>query len=195
MNLSAEALRIAALKMLADDETGILNESKLVLQTELVELGVEKVAAKLPDGTQVASLCLGGGKSLAVVSDDDALLEWVARIHPDQTEAVIDPDAVMRWMQEHHPDEMDQIDTTLDVRPEYVDALLGSANATGEIADQDDNAVPGIEFMTSNYSLRLTFAGGKNVTPGRDAVREACRTGVINVQDLLGLLPSGHLVA
>lgn len=166
MKLSDLALRIAALKTLADDVSDAIAGAKTALEKAMQDAGADRTAAKLPDGTKVASLPLAGGEAKARVTDPAALLAWVQKVHPEEV--------------------------IQSVNPEYVKKLLAAADANGAAVDSGGEVVPGIEFKPTTPYVSVNFTRG--VTPGRTGrglIREAWHTGQLEVRDLLAL-PAGE---
>ncbi|MFE4420372.1 hypothetical protein [Streptomyces sp. NPDC056817] len=156
MDIAQLALEEAALKALADTVNDRLKEVKNAMQKQLVDNGISKVTASLPDGTKVATISRSDAKPAAVVIDDDAFLTFVRSIAPDE------------------------ISTRLvtEVRPAYRTSLLAQMTAagvarvvnteTGELYD-----VPGVEVKATRaltHSVRPS-------TGGKEAIAEAWRTG------------------
>lgn len=165
MKLSDLALRVAALKTLADDVSAALTAAKAALLESMDEAGADRTSAKLPSGTKVASLPLAGGEPKAKVTDPVVLLAWAREAHPEE------------------------IVTT--VNPEFVKKLLDASNADGRAVDPSTGeVVPGIEFRLSSPYVSVNFARTTPDGGGRDAIRAAWRGGELSISDMLAL-PAG----
>ena len=166
MSLPQDAIRTAALKTLADDVRTTLDQGKAGLLEVMAEQGITGLAARLPDGTKVASLPYVGGEDRAQVVDEAALVAW---------------------METNRPGEIIK-----NVRKETLKAVLDAANAIGRAVDPvTGEAIPGIGFGPSTPYTQVNFVHGKE--PGEDGralIREAWRTGALDVRDLLAL-PAG----
>jgi hypothetical protein len=166
MDLTQLALEEAALKALADTVNDRLKEVKNAMQEQLVNNGISKVTASLPDGTKVATISRSDAKPAAVVIDDDAFLAFVRSIAPGE------------------------ISTRLvtEVRPAYRTTLLAQMTAAGvaRIVDTETGElhdVPGVEVKATRaltHSVRPT-------TGGKEAIAEAWRTGQLAHLNLLQL--------
>jgi hypothetical protein len=166
MDLTQLALEEAALKALADTVNDRLKEVKNAMQEQLVDNGISKVTASLPDGTKVATISRSDAKPAAVVIDDDAFLAFVRSIAPGE------------------------ISTRLvtEVRPAYRTTLLAQMTAAGvaRIVDTETGElhdVPGVEVKATRaltHSVRPT-------TGGKEAIAEAWRTGQLAHLNLLQL--------
>lgn len=83
----------------------------------------DRLTAKLPDGTAIASVTLSNGKTTAKLTDQAAYEEWVARAHPDEIETV----------------------TITRVKPEFTERTLSAARQLGEPVDAaTGEMVPGV---------------------------------------------------
>ncbi|WP_372344644.1 hypothetical protein [Streptomyces sp. KL116D] len=164
MDIAQLALEEAALKTVADSINDRLKEVKKAMQEQLVDNGISKVTATLPDGTKVATISRSDAKPAAVVVDEDAFLEWVRTIARDE------------------------ITTRLvtEVRPAYRTNILAQMTAAGvaRIIDTDTGElhdVPGVEVKPTRsltHSVRPS-AGAK------EAIAEAWRNGQLAHLDLL----------
>lgn len=167
MTLPLDALRCAALKTLADDVGEALTASKTALKDGMAAVGADRVTARLPDGTKVASLPLAGGESRARVTGAAAFLAWVTANRPDMLDTV--------------------------VRPAYVKAVLDQANTAGAAVDTGSGEViPGVTFEPTTQYVAVSFAKGTQPGDGgREAIRAAWRTGELDVRDLLAIEGGG----
>jgi len=168
-NLLELAREEATLKALADVVTDRLKAVRAETQAALDEAegqsGTRQVAAKLPDGTSVATLSLTDPKPEAKVTDADAFQAWVMAEFPGEIER--------RFVAE--------------VRPAFLDKVLAEMTAagvarlvnkeTGELHD-----VPGVEVKATrsrNHSLR--FKPG-----GRDEIAAAWQAGTLALPGVVG---------
>lgn len=152
-NLVELAREEATLKALVDVVTERLKtvraETQAALNTAEKENGTRQVAAKLPDGTAVATISLTDPSPEAKVTDSDAFQAWVMAEFPGEIER--------RFVAE--------------VRPAFLDKVLSEMTAagvarlvnkeTGELHD-----VPGVEVKATrsrNHSLRFKPGGKENV--------------------------------
>jgi hypothetical protein len=164
MDLAQLALEEAALKALSDTVNDRLKEVKNAMQEQLVDNGISKVSATLPDGTKVATISRSDAKPAAVVVDDDAFLAFVRSIAPGE------------------------ISTRLvtEIRPAYRTSILAQMTAAGvarivELETGELHDVPGVEVRATRaltHSVRPT-AGGK------EAIAEAWRNGALAHLNLL----------
>ena len=169
MNLPQDALAVAALKTLADDIRTTLDKDKTGLLEVMAEQGITGLAARLPDGTKVASLPYVGGEDRAQVVDEAALVAWMERNRPGEIVKT--------------------------VRKETLKAILDAANAggaTGHVVDPaTGEVIPGIGFGPSTPYTQVNFVHGKAPgEDGRELIREAWKSGALDVRDLLAL-PAG----
>jgi hypothetical protein len=169
-DLQALAFEEAALKTLADAVMDRLKAVKASMQEALVNDGISKVDAKLPDGTKVATISRSDAKPAAVITDDDAFLAWVRDNSAHNVTSKV----------------------VTEVRPAYRAALLAEMTAAGvaEWVDKDTGVIhdiPGVEIKATRsltHSVRPT-------TGGREAIAEAWRTGQLNHLDLLQITQGG----
>lgn len=165
MNLRELALEEATLKALADHVTDRLKAVRGELQQGLdaaeQESGTRQIVATLPGSgqTPVATLSLTDPKPEAKVTDPDAFKAWVMQTFPGEIER--------RFVAE--------------VRPAFVDKLLGEMTAAGvarvvdtETGELHDD-VPGVAVKATrarNHSLRFKPAG-------REAIAAAWQSGAL----------------
>lgn len=122
--------------------------------------GVERVAATLPNGEQVATISLRKGESGPVVTDEEALARWLRQTWPDQewTETRI-VRTVKPWKL-----------AELVAQMEAVGAAKIPDPTTGEVLEP-----PGVVWKpTRARTHSLTWRKG-----GKDATAEAWRTGAL----------------
>lgn len=158
------ALRIATLKTLSDAVSGPLTGGKADLLAEMRAGDIEKVTARLPDGTKVASLPVCGGEPSPRVTDHAAFLKWVLANRPGEIEQV--------------------------VRDSYVKAVLAEAKRAGRPVDpKSGEIIPGIEFAPTTPYVSVNFT--KDGIGGRELIARAWRDGAISLPELLAL-PAGE---
>lgn len=164
MSLPDESLRAAVLKTLADDIEAAIKDGKGGLKAVMTEQRIKSLSAVLPDGREVATLTLAGGKPSPRITDPGKFLAWVQKAHPTETEVI--------------------------VRPDYAKTLLEQMAAAGRAVDpRSGEVVPGVEFEATTPYVTVTFTKGD--VDGREYVRRAHRDGVVALPDLLAL-PAGE---
>ena len=163
-NLLELAREEATLKALADVVTDRLKavraETQAALDKAEQQTGTRQVAAKLPDGTSVATLSLTDPKPEAKITDTAAFEAWVMREFPGEIER--------RFVAE--------------VRPAFLDKVLGEMTAAGvaRLVDKETGElhdVPGVEVKATrsrNHSLRFKPAG-------KEAIATAWQAGALAV--------------
>lgn len=165
--LGYEALRTAVLKTLSDDVGEAITSGKRSLLAAMLAADSEKTAARLPDGTKVASLPVVAPSSSPRVTDVAAFEAWVCAAHPNETEVV--------------------------VRDSFRKKCLDDAKKAGRALDRaSGETIPGITFEPTTPYVKVDFATGDR--GGRELIRRAWRDGVISLPDVLdGLaLPAGE---
>lgn len=91
-DLKEQARRVAVLTALGERVTEAAKQARAELLAEMTEAGAEKVAAELPDGTQVASVSLAAASGAKpYVADEAAFTRWVAAEHPSELEYTVRP--------------------------------------------------------------------------------------------------------
>jgi hypothetical protein len=164
VSLADDALRTAVLKTVADDIGDAITTGKDGLRTVMQDTGIEKLAARLPDGTKVASLPLVGGEPSPRITDVAAFEAWVKANRPDETEVII--------------------------RDSYKNAVLAAAKTAGRAVDPaSGEVIPGITFEPTTPYVKVDFAAGD--IGGREHIRRAWRDGVISLPQVLEL-PAGE---
>ncbi|MEE1838143.1 hypothetical protein [Streptomyces sp. SP17KL33] len=158
-----EAAMTALHKTIGDD----LNGMRAAMQQDLEALGGERMAAKLPDGTKVASITLSNPTPKPAITDEAAFVRFVEDIAPGE------------------------VMTVKVVRPAFVTKLFEDMEKRGsaEIIDPDNGEiieVEGVEMKTRAASHSVTFE--KN---GREALAAAWRAGLLNHIEGLPQLPAG----
>lgn len=162
MSIQDAAARVAVLKALADRIGEEYTKARAVMQAELdASVGLQQVAALLPDGRKVAKISLTDPSPAAVVVDSDAYLAWV---------------------RDHHPGAKDNVvrRVVTEVRPAFTTALLAEMTAAGvtQWCDQESGEVhdvPGVEIRATrarSHSVRFEKAG-------RELVAEAWQAGLL----------------
>ncbi|MEW1895962.1 hypothetical protein [Streptomyces albidoflavus] len=169
-NLARLAADETVLKALADKVNERLKSVRADMQAALDAAdGVRQVAAKLPDGTEVAKVSLSDPKPEATVVDSEAFLAWVRENRPTEIERRV----------------------VTEVRPAFRTLLLGQITAAGvpDVVDPETGvveSVPGVEVRATrarSHSVRFAKAG-------RERVAEAWRSGDL-LSEVLGELPEG----
>lgn len=164
MDLAQLALEEAALKALADTVNDRLKEVKNAMQEQLVNNGISKVTASLPDGTKVATISRSDAKPAAVVVDEAAFLKWVQSVARDEVSTRL----------------------VTEVRPAYRASVLAQMTAAGVARIVDTTTgelhdVPGVEVKATRaltHSVRPS-------TGGKEAIAQAWRTGQLTHLNLL----------
>jgi phage host-nuclease inhibitor protein Gam len=118
-------------KLLAEEIAGVAKGNRDDLEPQM--LPRESIVATLPDGTVIGEVKRAKAPKSAQVTDEEALLAWVA---------------------EHRPDE---IVVKRSVRSSYVDALKAQAKKDGWAYDPATmEIIPGIEVVEGTSSYRPT---------------------------------------
>lgn len=153
MSIKDEALRATVLKALKDAIGDEYDTSRDVLHRALTDLsettGAKSVTVTL-DGADIATVTLGGGSPRASVTNDAALLEWVAERHPAEVE------------------------TLRRVRPAFLTRLLAEATRAGVPYDATGEELPGVAVRSSEPYPGTRFKPG-----GREAVAAAWAAGTL----------------
>lgn len=159
MALKDAATRTAILSTLADLIDTELKTAKKELQAELKaakqETGTQKVGVSLPDGRDVGTASLVQPKATAVITDQEAFLDWARTVRPGEV--------VRRFVTE--------------VRPAWQALVLKELTAAGvtQWADKETGEVhdvPGVEIQGRAAYTRLTVPD-----EGTAAIAEAWREG------------------
>ena len=167
MTLKDDAARVAVLTAVRDAIDTQLRTMRQTVFHQLNDahatLGVKSIDVTLPDGTQVASVTIKKPKPRTVVTNTEALTEWVQARHPDEV-----------------------IPT---VRPAFLTALLArfvpTSDGTGDVFDATTGElVNGVTAYPAKEpdSFALTWT-----TAGRGQVADAWRNG--DLADLAGTPP------
>jgi hypothetical protein len=158
------ALEEAALDLLAARVAAAKKDVRARMQTALdgaaARDGVERVAAELPSGEQVATISLRRGETGPVITDEEALARWLRQTFPDQewTETRI-VRTVKPWKLAELVAQMEAIGAPKIPHP-----------ATGEVLEP-----PGVIWKpTRARTHALTWRKG-----GKEATAEAWRTGTL----------------
>ncbi|MGD6762074.1 hypothetical protein ACOKM5_24375 [Streptomyces sp. BH097] len=169
------AIEEAALDLLAARVTAAKKDVRARTQAALDAAakrdGVERIAATLPGGQQVATISLRKGAVGPVVVDEDAFARWVAARWPEQraeyTETRI-VRTVKEWRAAELVAEMAALELSLD----------GKGTRPAQWADPESGElveIPGVLIKpTSARTHSLTWRKG-----GKDATAEAWRTGTL----------------
>lgn len=171
MNLAERALEEAAITAIHKAVGDTLNNTRGAMQTMLEETGIERLAAKLPDGTKVASLTVSNPTPKPVVVDEEQFIRFVEDIAPTEVVKV----------------------TVKSVRPAYLKTLMEAMEKRGvaEILDPENGElleVDGVEMKSRASSHSVTFEGGED---GRRLLEAAMRAGVLDHIAGLPQLPAG----
>jgi len=163
VKLSETAMQAVVVKALGDLISDRLKTLKLQAEASFTATETNRAAARLPDGTKVATVSMAGGEGhSAYVASEELLMAWVLANHPGEVEMVI--------------------------RPSYVKKLTDAAKKAGRAIDPaTGEVVPGIEVGESKPYVSIRFE-----TSGREAIAEAWRNGDLQGVNLVApaeLLP------
>jgi len=159
--LPQDTLRAAVLKALLKVITTTSDDGKAALKDVMDALEIDSLAAKLPDGTKVATLNRAGGNTTAKVTDEGKFFAWVS---------------------ENRPGEIVQ-----SVRDSYQKALLEAFDKSHALVDPETGeVVPGVEFVTGRDWLTIPFKPG-----GEEAIKQAWRSGRLSLDAMLALPEGG----
>lgn len=161
--------------------------AKPVFALAAAEDGMQSIAVKLPDGTQVAKVHIGQGSD-AIRWDEDALLAYTREHAATEVETVVSPTALTRpdvvaYVRRFHPTLMEPR-----VRPAWRAKAEGELTDDGEIVDINGELHKVAEKIKGepDGSFRLDFAkASKNAANGRDLIAAAWRAGQLG--DVLAL--------
>lgn len=151
------AARVAAAKK------DVRTRTQAALDAAAKRDGVERIAALLPNGEQVATISLRKGETGPVVTDEEALARWIRQTFPDEqwTETRI-VRTVKPWKL-----------AELVAQMEAIGAAKIPDPATGEVLEP-----PGVVWKpTRARTHALTWRKG-----GKDATAQAWRTGALAQQ-------------
>ena len=140
---------VAVLKALKDLVESEEKAIKLDALDEMTAIGVERVAATLPDGTVVAHVTRTMPKAELKMLDDEDALAW-ARVNA--------PDLV-----EHVPEDVQVI-------PAHDRLHIGAAEELIARVENDGEAIPGIGTTPRNSFLQVRFA-----PKGRERIADGLR--------------------
>jgi hypothetical protein len=131
-NAIQAAIRVAALKALRDKVSDAYNQARADAVAALSP--GDRLHAALPDGSDIGTVSVGGGKTTAKVTNPLDLLEWVKVNAPDEVE------------------------TVARVRESYVGALLARCeNVDGAAMHaKTGELLPGVRFETGEPYARVT---------------------------------------
>ena len=159
--LPQDTLRAAVLKALLKVISSTSDDGKAALKDVMDALEIDSLAAKLPDGTKVATLNRAGGNTTAKVTDEGKFFAWVS---------------------ENRPGEIVQ-----SVRDSYQKALLEAFDKSHALVDPETGeVVPGVEFVTGRDWLTVLFKPG-----GEEAIKQAWRSGRLSLDAMLALPEGG----
>lgn len=158
-----------------------------VFANAAAEDGMQSIAVKLPDGTQVAKVHIGQGSD-AIRWDEDALLAYASEHVSTEVETVISPAALTRpdvvaYVRRFHPTLMQPR-----VRPAWRAKAEGELTDDGELVDVNGEMHKVAERVkgVADGSFRLDFAkASKSTANGRDLIAAAWRAGQLG--DVLAL--------
>ena len=160
-SLPQDTLRAAVLKALQKVIGSTADDSRAVLKDIMDALEIDSLAAKLPDGTKVATLSRAGGNTAARVTDEGKFFAWV---------------------QENRPGEL-----VTSVRDSYRKALLEALDKSSALVDPETGeVVPGVEFVTGKDWLTVRFQPG-----GEEAIKTAWQSGRLSLDAMLALPEGG----
>jgi hypothetical protein len=155
--LPQDTLRAAVLKALQKVIASTADDGRALLKDVMDALEIDSLAARLPDGTKVATLNRAGGNTSARVTDEGKFFAWV---------------------QENRPGEV-----VTSVRDSYRKALLEAMDKAHELIDPETGeVVPGVEFVTGKEWLTVRFQPG-----GEEAIKAAWRSGRLSLDAMLAL--------
>lgn len=168
LTLPAAVAQEAVLKALLDaidaEYKAKRAEVQALLDDAREQTGATQVAAKLPDGTQVAKVSCSEPKPEARVADDAAFLAWVRANYPSEIER--------RFVTE--------------VRGAFAEKLLAQMTAAGVACDPETGElVPGVEIRATrsrSHSVRFEKSG-------REDIAAAWRRGELGGAAPAALLP------
>ncbi len=123
------ARRAAASKTVADEIRKIGDAAKSELLGLMAEGGSERVRVSAEDGTNFGTVTMTAGRASARVCDPQALVEWVARRHPEYVVQA--------------------------VAEGFLDRLLAHAARVGDPVDEQGELVPGVEVVTGQPYLTV----------------------------------------
>lgn len=168
MNSIKELSRsVAVLRALQDMVKIQLDEIKAITLDELGGLGVERVAAALPDGTVVAH---------------------VTRVVPKVEMRVIDDEAAVEWARRDYPDLVEHVPEKVEVIPAHDRLAIGAAEELIAMVALDGEAIPGIGIAPAkNEYLMVKFAPN-----GQRQIAEGLRQQWLIDSVVQGLLGTGE---
>lgn len=131
--LKAAAEREAVIKTLLDSVGEAYKAARKETQRQLDEaqktMGVERISATLPDGTEIAKISLTRGTTAAKITDEQAFLDWANSVVPSEIHRKI----------------------VSEVRPAFLKAMLDAMTAASTAqwvdADGEIHDVPGVSIV------------------------------------------------
>lgn len=122
-DMQTPAREVAAAKLIADEIKARGDNAKATLMEIFDATGADRVTVKDDDGTKLAVVSKGSGRTSAAVADEDAFVAWVEQTYPEAIVKTVDPDVRLR--------------------------LLNAAKKTGEPVDvATGEVIPGVEIRT-----------------------------------------------
>lgn len=88
-DLKTAARRLAALKVFEDAVKEEKAGTRTAVLDQLLELGVERLGIKMPDGTPLGTVRVSGGKEAARVVDEQAFMGWVRKNAPQELVEIV----------------------------------------------------------------------------------------------------------
>ncbi|MBP5896378.1 hypothetical protein [Streptomyces scabiei] len=167
-NLPEQALKEAALTALHKTMGETLTGVRTDMQKTLEDIGVERVAAKLPDGTKVASLTVSNPTPKPAITDEAAFVRFVEDVAPGE------------------------VMTIKVVRPAFAAKLIEEMEKRGsaEIVDPGNGEIIDVDGV----EMKEARAATHSVTwekEGRAALAAAWRAGLLSHIDGLPQLTAG----
>lgn len=155
MTIKDTAGRVAVLAALAEKVNDALKGAKKELAGELAAHGTKQAAAALPNGETIAKVTWVTPGPQAVVTDEDAFVAWVMKVHPAHVER--------RFV--------------VEVREAFTKALMKELTAAGvaQWCDKDTgelHTVPGVTIQGRAAYQQLRFEEA-----GQQRVMDAWRSG------------------
>jgi hypothetical protein len=157
---------VAVLKALKDLVESEEKNIKLDAMDTMAEIGVERVAATLPDGTVVAH---------------------VTRVSPSQALKLLDDEAALEWARKNAPDLVEHVPEKVEVIPAHDRLAIGGAEALIARMEEDGEVIPGIGVAPKNPFLQVRFA-----PKGRERIAEGLRQSWAIDSVVQGLLTTGE---
>jgi hypothetical protein len=152
----------AVLKAMADYVKQAMDAGKYTVMDELAELGVERIAATLPDGTVLAHVTRVQPTASKAITDEAAFIEWVERTYPAMVYEV--PQATI------------VVPAHKEIAPSNRKELLDSFDKVDEVlVDEMGEVVPGTAVVRGKEPYLMV----KWVDGGREAIGRAIVGGLL----------------